>query len=95
MVKLYFYFVKFFYIKFKFGTIRIYSMYTFITHISVLLLPSLEHGRARNQILDYPKMSPIEFITHMYNRSATIKAFKEKEKKNILAPGTELNIHNN
>lgn len=69
-------------------------MYTFMAHISVLLLPSLEHGRARNQALDYPKMYPIEFITHMYSRSLTTKAFKRK-KKNILAPGTELNIHYN
>lgn len=37
------------------------------------------------------KMSPIEFITHMYNRSITTKAFKERNY--ILAPGTELNIH--
>lgn len=35
------------------------------------------------------KMSPIEFITPMYNRSVTMKAFKERNY--ILAPGTELN----
>lgn len=35
-------------------------------------------------------MSPVEFITHMYNRSITTKAFKEQNY--ILAPGTEFNI---
>lgn len=81
----------FFYIKFKFGTIKIYSMYKFVTLHFCASIAHLGTRKGKKPIMDYPKMSPIEFIAHMYSRSITTKAFKERNY--ILAPGTELNIH--
>lgn len=66
----------------------IYSMYTFMAHISVLLLASLNMGVQETKTQFTLKFTPFSLSHIMYSRSVTTKAFKRKKKKNILAPGT-------
>lgn len=68
-------------------------MYTFEPHVSVLLLPSLEHRRARNRTLVFTLKCLLLSVSHiMYNRSVNYKGIQRKE-LTFWHQARNLNIH--